>query len=88
MPRRSQEDPMSQTVIRLSSSHARPGWSQATVRRLALLWARLAEARSEALTRRQLAQLDDRGLSDIGVSRAQAQFEAERSWELVPFLHR
>ena len=79
---------MSQTVIRFPTGPARPGWVQATARRLALLWARLADARAEALTRRQLAQLDDRGLSDIGISRAQAQFEAERQWELVPFLHR
>ena len=43
----------------------------------------------DAATRRALASLDDRALSDIGISRAQAQFESERAgWELVPFLHR
>jgi uncharacterized protein YjiS (DUF1127 family) len=30
------------------------------------------------VTRRQLAELDDRMLQDLGISRAQAQFEANR----------
>jgi uncharacterized protein YjiS (DUF1127 family) len=36
-------------------------------------------------TRRQLAAMDDRMLSDIGISRAEALREAERRpWDLVP----
>ena len=76
---------MSQTVIRLSFPKAQPSWRD----RLAQLWARFDAAWRDAEARRQLAMLDDRALSDIGISRAQAQFEAERPvWELVPHLHR
>jgi uncharacterized protein YjiS (DUF1127 family) len=36
-----------------------------------------------ALTRRQLAEMDDRMLRDIGISRADALHEAERApWDL------
>ncbi len=56
---------------------------------LAQIGARLAAWFQQAATRRQLADLDDRALSDIGIGRAQAQFLAERPvWELIPFLHR
>ena len=35
-------------------------------------------------TRQALAQLDDRALHDLGISRAQAQFEADRPfWDLT-----
>ena len=45
--------------------------------------------RDEATPPAACCDLDDRGLSDIGISRAQAQFQAEQPiWELVPFLHR
>ena len=76
---------MSQTVIRLSFPKAQPSWHD----RLSRLWTRIDAAWRDAEARRQLAMLDDRALSDIGISRAQAQFEAERPvWELVPHLHR
>ena len=76
---------MSQTVIRFRAAPVRPRWRD----RALLLWRRVLAARAEAATRRQLAALDDRALSDVGISRAQAQFEAERPvWELIPFLHR
>jgi uncharacterized protein YjiS (DUF1127 family) len=36
-------------------------------------------------TRRQLAEMDDRMLSDIGISRAEAQAETDRlAWDLGP----
>lgn len=49
--------------------------------------ARLFHSVDEALTiwstRRELANLDDRTLQDLGVSRAQAEFEARRlPWDL------
>jgi uncharacterized protein YjiS (DUF1127 family) len=40
--------------------------------------ARLAEAWHNFTTRRELAEMDDRMLKDLGISRAQAQFEANR----------
>ena len=64
---------MSQTVIKLRFTPTRPSWQD----RLALAWTALRTARREAATRRNLATLDDRSLSDIGISRAQAQFLAE-----------
>ncbi len=75
---------MSQTILpfrSLTAPPARGAWRSLVAR----VRARLAEAR----TRRQLMELDGRGLSDIGMSPAQAQFLSERPvWELVPFLHR
>jgi uncharacterized protein YjiS (DUF1127 family) len=45
--------------------------------------ARLHEILSVAATRRQLAEADDRMLADLGISRAQARFEASRApWDL------
>ena len=76
---------MSQTVVHFRAAQvpSRPrGY-------LMQLWDRIAVAHAASVTRGLLADLDDRSLSDIGISRAQAQFEAERPvWELVPFLHR
>ena len=46
--------------------------------RLSRLAQMLAYARQVQVTRRQLSQLDDRMLQDIGISRTQAAFEAER----------
>ena len=43
-----------------------------------LAGARLARAWRNFMTRRQLAQIDDRMLQDLGISRAQAHFEANR----------
>ena len=43
-----------------------------------------AAALREETSRRNLKVLDDRMLSDIGISRAQAQFEADRKpWHLL-----
>ncbi len=45
-------------------------------------WRVVARAIRAAGTRRQLTELDDRMLKDLGISRAQAQFEASRSlWD-------
>ena len=64
---------MSQTVIKLRFTHTRP-----TLRdRLAHGWAAFRALQKEAATRRQLATLDERALSDIGISRAQAHFVSE-----------
>ncbi len=66
---------MSGHVISASFSsfgHNRIGSLFATLRSM---W---AEAQRTAASRRNLAYMDDRMLSDIGVSRSQAQFEASR----------
>ncbi len=48
-----------------------------------LAW--LAEAMRTVSTRRSLAQMDDRMLKDIGLTRADAQEEASRKpWDLGP----
>ncbi len=64
---------MSQTVVKLRFTPARPTWQD----RLAHAWTAFRVVQKDAATRRQLATLDDRALSDIGISRAQAQFLAE-----------
>ena len=48
------------------------------------LWHGVGDAIQLRRTRRELAQLDDRMLQDLGISRAQAAFEAGR---LVPHRH-
>ena len=76
---------MSQVIVRLRPMPARPEATSllSTVRHY------FKSIYKDAITRRALASLDDRALSDIGISHAQAQFESERAvWELVPFLHR
>jgi uncharacterized protein YjiS (DUF1127 family) len=57
---------------------ARTPRASATTRTLAALFAWLERARS----RRQLAELDDRMLADIGLDRATAHEEAERPFWL------
>lgn len=50
---------------------------------LTRLWEGLDQARRDWATRRELAQLDDRMLKDLGISRAQAEFlvgPARRPW--------
>ncbi len=70
---------MSQTVIKLHFAPTRPSWKD----RAAHVWAALRTSWKQAATRRQLATLDDRALSDIGISRAQAQFLSESPvWDL------
>ena len=71
---------MSQTITRLYSA-PRPstGWEL-----VASVWQAVRAARQAGQTRRQLGTLDDRALSDIGVSRAQAQFLAETPvWDVL-----
>jgi uncharacterized protein YjiS (DUF1127 family) len=46
------------------------------------IWRVVAQAARLAATRRELAELDDRMLQDLGISRAQAAFEASRApWD-------
>ena len=59
---------------------AAPTWQPtratfAVLRRVRAQWAVWAQRQRE---RAALASLDERGLQDIGISRAQAQFEAEQ----------
>ncbi len=61
-----------------------------TVRRFATrhpggvsIWSRLALRLRILAERRRLLDLDERALNDIGISRAQAVFEAQRApWDL------
>ncbi len=46
--------------------------------RLAAGWRAMARAIERRASRRNLAELDDRMLKDLGISRAQAEFEASR----------
>ena len=70
---------MAHTVVKLHFTSVRPSLSA----RLRHAWLALLAARQDAATRRHLAVLDDRALSDIGISRAQAQFVAERPfWDV------
>ena len=71
---------MSQTIIQFPASQARPSVQHALVQ----LWHAARAAMQDARTRRQLGQLDDRALADIGISRAQAQFVAEAPiWDML-----
>ena len=71
---------MSQTVTKLHFAPAPLSLRD----RAAVVLHRIGAAWREAATQRQLSQLDDRALEDIGISRAQAQFQVERPiWDLV-----
>ncbi len=64
---------MSQSISRIPSIPARlrpRDW-------LVQAWRHLVAARQEAAMRQVLAELDDHMLSDLGISRAQARFEAD-----------
>ena len=53
--------------------------------RLGRLWARLMQMRRAAETRRELGQLEPRLLADMGLNRAEADWEANRwPWDLGP----
>jgi len=61
---------------RLPSNLLRRAWAS--------LGANLKRAERVVASRRNLHRLDDRMLSDIGISHAQAQFEAGRKpWQLL-----
>ena len=71
---------MSQTVVKLHFTPTRLSLRD----RLAMAWQAVGAALQEQATRRHLAMLDDRALSDIGISRAQAQFVAEAPvWDVL-----
>lgn len=62
-----------------------PGVHEPLRDRLGRLWARLAEMRRAAETRRELAGLEPRLLADMGLDRAAAAQEADRwPWDLGP----
>jgi uncharacterized protein YjiS (DUF1127 family) len=52
--------------------------ARAIVAALTRLRDSIARLRAQRRARAQLLALDDRGLAEIGISRAQAQFEAEK----------
>ncbi len=71
---------MSQTITQLRFTPTR----QTLRDRAARAWLAVRSAHANATTRRQLAGLDDHALSDIGISRAQAQFLAEAPvWDVL-----
>jgi uncharacterized protein YjiS (DUF1127 family) len=48
-------------------------------------WRWLKRTADVIASRRHLAEIDDRTLQDLGISRAQARFEASRPvWDLAP----
>ena len=65
------------TTISLTGSRTMPR-GRLAVGLGALVRSRLAQAWRNYNSRRDLAALDDRMLQDLGISRAQAQFEANR----------
>jgi uncharacterized protein YjiS (DUF1127 family) len=74
------EDIMSQTISTLRIAPARVSLAD----RLSSAWRWIAVALDAATTRQHLAELSDHELADIGISRAQAQFEAQRpAWDLT-----
>ncbi len=64
---------MAVVIIPVRTAHTRPGLSL-----LQRVWAGLHQALVIRRTRHLLAAMDDRMLSDIGVSRAEAGYEADR----------
>jgi uncharacterized protein YjiS (DUF1127 family) len=66
---------MSDIGLSLPLPHFGSGFSRA----LATLWARWQHARLQRETRRQLDQMDDHMLQDLGVSRAQLEFEVDHA---------
>jgi len=52
---------------------------------LGRIWQQMAEMIETQASRRELAELDDVALHDLGISRAQARFEADRApWDNGP----
>lgn len=55
----------------------------------ALAWRHATVALEIALSRRHLREMDTRMLQDLGISRAQADFEAARApWDIHPIVRR
>jgi uncharacterized protein YjiS (DUF1127 family) len=73
---------MSAHLSPISATQGFAGARRDAVAALGLAWRRFRRAYAVALraetSRRTLQVLDDRMLADIGISRAQAQFEADR----------
>jgi uncharacterized protein YjiS (DUF1127 family) len=66
-------------VIGLNRTTTLPPRRRQNLRRfLAHLWTAAARAAETVNSRRRLAEVDDRTLADLGISRAQAQYEASR----------
>jgi uncharacterized protein YjiS (DUF1127 family) len=63
----------------ISLTRSVPGMHRRHVSLAALVRDHLARAWRNFTTRRDLAEMDDRMLKDLGISRAQAHFEANRS---------
>ena len=75
---------MSASIFSFPPTRSRPGLAGLLRRAWANAWANLKQAERVVASRRNLRRLDDRMLSDIGISHAQAEFEAERKpWELL-----
>jgi uncharacterized protein YjiS (DUF1127 family) len=63
----------------ISLTRSVPGLHRHQVSLAATVREHLARAWRNFTTRRDLAEMDDRMLKDLGISRAQAHFEANRS---------
>lgn len=71
--------------FRSAAASARDGSGATLWDRARTAWTRLARMHRAAETRRELGTLNPRLLSDIGVTRAEAEREAERwPWDLDP----
>ena len=71
-------------AFRSATGFGRGAWS-AVRARAGAIWTRLVLMHRAAETRRDLGTLDPRLLADIGVTRAEAEREAERwPWDLEP----
>ena len=72
-----------ENVIRLHRRELRPSRKVFISARDA--WDMVRRAIRAYTSRRYLAEMDDRTLADLGISRAQAQFEASRRiWDITP----
>ncbi len=65
-------------------TNGRIAWARPTLRsRLALAWHTVDRAVADWASRRRLADMDAHMLKDLGISQAQAKFEASRPiWDL------
>lgn len=65
-------------AYRVTASYGQPTGARRSVVRPPQLRDWIRRAWRNHTTRRYLGEMDDRSLSDLGISRAQAQFEASR----------